>query len=193
MKFLKKTADSLIISEKLSYNGSAKDKKRLKELLLIEQKGFCAYSERFIKNIDSVHIEHFDGGLKNTDEDGYYNYNAVLAFMNLTKPKKIEPFKPILMPFDDDFNERIGFDENEYFVVAKDDIEAENLINYLGFNKYELAIDRESHIKRLRNVLEMVDNDIDEFVKFISKDKSNLSFPTAIENEFNIVLDSYLN
>ena len=78
------------------FNGLIYKKKsnrlKIRKILLKEQLGFCAYSERFISQIDKVDIEHFDPRLKLSDSDNYLNWYAVLAWMNEHKPKKIEPY-----------------------------------------------------------------------------------------------------
>ena len=106
MKFLKKQSDSKIIKENLSYSNSS-DRKEIRELLIAEQYEFCAYSERFIKKTDSVDIEHFNPTHKGTHTDNYYNWYAVLNWMNTHKPKKINSYLPILEPHSEDLLDRI--------------------------------------------------------------------------------------
>src|SRR5690606_33497693 len=130
-----------------------------------------AYSERFIKSTDSVHIEHFDGRLKPTEEDGYKNWYGVMAWFNEHKPKKIDPFLPILEPFSDDLKQRIKYEDGIYKIIREVDDEAQNLIDYLGFNKPELFSDRQKHISRINRLLEMLDNNIDSLKEELMKHK----------------------
>lgn len=71
MRFLKKIANSQIITDNLNYSNVGQ-RDSIRAILIKEQKGFCAYSERFIKHTDSVDIEHFDARKKNTVNDNYY-------------------------------------------------------------------------------------------------------------------------
>jgi len=78
MRYFKKQNTSAIISGNLMYDNVA-DRTKIRQILIKEQSGFCAYSERYIKHTDSVDIEHFDPRKKSTAEDGYYNWYAALA------------------------------------------------------------------------------------------------------------------
>ena len=161
-------------------------------MLLSEQFGFCAYSERFALNTDSIHIEHFDPRLKNKNTDNYKNWYAVLAWMNEHKPKNIEPYLPILEPSSPNLNNRIIYENGEYKAIDKGDIEANNLIKFLGLNKYELYKDRLNQIARIKSIKESYDNEVD-FYHVLANDKSNLSFITALEAEFGLNLFHLLN
>jgi hypothetical protein len=190
MHYLKKDENSEVIKQHLSYN-QPKDRNLLREQLLLEQKGFCAYSERYVKATDKRDIEHFDPRLKNTDNDNYYNWYVVLSWINEHKPKKIEPFLPILNPFSIEVIHRIIYEDGIFKVVRQDDIEAHNLIKFLGFNKRELTEDREKHIKRLQSLRELCGNDQD-FIELLKKDKESLSFITALEKELSLNLKHLL-
>ena len=184
MKYLKKLPHKELAS--LSYD-VPKDRSRIRELLKTLQYGYCAYSERFIKSTDSVHIEHFDGRLKGTEKDSYKNWYAVLAWMNEHKPKKIKPYLPILSPFADDLPERIIFNDGIFKTKNKEDEAAQNLINYLGWNKKALVDDRNRHLKRIK-LLKSFCNSNEEFKALLKADKDNLSFVTALEHQFKIPL-----
>lgn len=182
MKFLQKTEDSEIIARALTYDRQS-DRSEIRRLLKIEQKGFCAYSERYIQETDSPEIEHFDGRLKGSDEDGYSNWYLVLRWMNSHKAKKIEPYLPILSPYAEDLADRIRYDDG-LFVAREEDAAAQNLINYLGFNRYELCTDRNKHIERVKMVLrEFCDNDKELLKAYLLEDPIQLSFITALEIE----------
>ena len=191
MKFLKKDENSKILDENLNYNTQSQ-RKRIRELLLSEQSGFCAYSERYVMKTDSVHVEHFDPRLKNEENDNYKNWYAVLAWINEHKPNKIEPYLPILQPSHPNLNNQIKYVNGEYRAIDKNDSEADNLIRFLGLNKYELYKDRLNHIARIRFIKESSEND-DEFYEILSEDKSYLSFITALEVELELNLSHLIN
>jgi hypothetical protein len=191
MKFLKKQPNSSILQQKLSYNAT-KDNSLLRKLLVQEQQGFCAYSEMFFHAMESIHIEHFDGRLKNSETDNYYNWYAVLGWVNLHKPKKIAPYLPILQPSDPTFSDRIKYESGIYYAVNENDTEAKNLIKYLGFNKDELVKQRRYHLERLKFLYENVDKNIEDFKNYLKNHKQELSFITAIEFEFQLDLSDGL-
>lgn len=77
MKFLSKDPNSKILAENITYKkGATKNNSNLKELLLEEQKNFCAYTEKRIQETNSIEVEHFNPAKKYKDD--YYNYYAVL-------------------------------------------------------------------------------------------------------------------
>ena len=191
MKFLKKNNRSKITEEGLAYR-NPNHRNRIRQILIEEQKGFCAYSERCLNSTDSTHIEHFDPRLKNTDTDNYENWYAVLAWMNEHKPKKIDQFLPILFPGSENLKEKIEYCDGKFIPIDSTDIESNHLIEFLGFNKYELYQDRLRHISRIRAIKEMCDSS-EEFVEILSSDKSYLSFITALEAELKIELFHLLN
>ena len=51
--------------------------------MISEQKNFCAYTEKYLKPLDSPEVEHFNSKIKYQDD--YYNYYAVLRAANLYK------------------------------------------------------------------------------------------------------------
>ena len=76
MKFLTKYANSEILSNGLLYKkNSAINNRSLRDLLLKEQKGFCAYTEEYlIANTLCPEVEHFNSDKKY--KDNYYSqYN----------------------------------------------------------------------------------------------------------------------
>lgn len=185
----KENLDSKIVSENLSYSNQ-NDRKKIRYYLKKEQRGFCAYSERYLKESDAVDIEHFDPGLKNTDKDGYTNWYLTLHWMNSHKPKKLNKrFLPIVQPCDPGLEKRMVYSDDIWGVNDPDDKEGRNLISYLGLNKHELVIDRVNHVRRLKELRLLCDCE-DEFTNLLKRDPENLSFLTAIETEFNIPRDS---
>ena len=188
MNYLNKTSKSKVIEEKLLY-GHQGSRGKIRKYLLKEQLGFCAYSEVYVRNIDSIHIEHFDPRLKNTDNDNYYNWYAVKAWMNENRPKKIDKYLPILSPYNDIYK-RIKYENDAFMPKDNNDKEAINLIKFLGFNKPELVEDRLKHIQRLKSLKDLLNDD--DFINHFKRNKEELSFITALESEFNIDFKSLL-
>jgi len=190
MKYLSKKNDSEILKKEWKYETKSQ-RPKIRAALLKEQKGFCAYSERYIQQTDSPEIEHFDPRIKPTSKDGYQNWYAVLNWLNIHKPKKIEPHLPILHPSSPDLKERILYKDGLFQVANKDDEEAQNLINFLGWNKMEVVTDRQKHVQRVKFMKEMLAEET-LFLEQLKKDKLNLSFATALEAELGIDIDTLL-
>lgn len=189
MQLLRKLQNSDL--ETLKYS-KAGNRTSIKLGLIDEQYGFCAYSERFIKQTDSVHIEHFYPKAEYSNkEDDYMNWYAVLAWMNEHKPKKIKPFLPILEPSSKDILDRIKYFDGIFNPKKSTDIEAENLISFLGINKIEVRNDRFKHVQRVKKLKEMCSDD-EEFLEMLFDDWDNLSFITALETEFKFDLMSLI-
>ncbi len=188
MQYLIKTPASEAINLKYS---NPSDRQKIKEILLnTEQKGFCAYTERFVKKTDSVHIEHFSPKAEYPDKmDDYYNWYIVVALINENRPKKItsktDTFLPILMPYEKDFLQRITYENGEFVVVNKMDKEVDNLIKFLSLNHFMLYKDRSIHVDNIRILRSFCSNE-EEFFELLKSDKDNLSFATALKHELRI-------
>lgn len=183
MRYLKKSASSQVISNKWQY---PKDAKRIRDELLNEQIGFCAYSERYVQNTDAVDVEHFDARLKGKENDSYWNWYAVLSWMNKRKPRKIEPFEPILKPYSEDIEQRIKYEDGQFLAVDPNDEEADNLIEYLRWNSPELSEDRRKHIERIRSVQKVWGDDQERFFDYLVNHPENLSFFSALTVELGL-------
>ncbi|MCI0488016.1 MAG: hypothetical protein L0229_15610 [Blastocatellia bacterium] len=180
---MKKSEHSKVIANEWQY---PKDSTRIREELLNEQKGFCAYSERYIKKTDAIDVEHFDPRLKHTESDSYWNWYTVLHWMNIRKPRKIEPFEPILKPYSDDLQQRIKYQYGQFLAVNSTDREAENLIDYLRWNSPELTEERQKHIRRIRVVQRLCGEDQEAFFDHLLNDPDNLSFFSALSVELDL-------
>lgn len=183
--------DSTISLEDL-HDQNKGDRPRIRALLLKEQYGFCAYLECFVKQIDSLDIEHFDGRIKQTEADGYENWYAVLHFMNTHKLRIIEAFLPILPPSNPDLSQRIRYEDGVFKPLNIKDIEARNLISYLGFNRYELCEERSSHLAKIKGLLGILDGDEQELRRHLDQHKEELSFCTALESELGLSLSDLI-
>jgi hypothetical protein len=146
------------------------------------QKGYCAYSERYLKPLDSVELEHFDPREKNTEEDGFKNWHAVIRWMNAHKARRIENFEP-LPEIETWTADRVRY-EHGFFVCDEEDIETKNLIDFLGVNRQEVFEERANHIARIRNMRQKVG--VPMLMEILSESPEQLSFPTAIEAELDI-------
>jgi hypothetical protein len=183
MRYLDKTPESKILAADWRY---PQDASKIREALVRKQRGFCAYSERFIKHTDSCDVEHFDPNLKNTPEDSYWNWYGVLHWMNSHKPRKIEPYLPILPPHDSTRGKRIKYEDGLFVSVQDGDVEADNLVKYLGWNRPEVAKDRANHVRRIRDLRIFFGDDTAGFLNYLRGDPENLSFITALEAELDL-------
>lgn len=194
MKFLGKNANSQILAEGLTYQKNrAGNNNRLKELLLKEQKKFCAYTEKYIQELDSSEVEHFNSTIKYTDN--YYNYYAVIRKANQYKKdekyKTATFFHALFFQNKGDFNRRVKYIDGTYEEIYQNDIEAKNLIDFLGFNHPNLFRQRQNHINRLKGIFEDAKYDEGQRIEYFRKNTEDISFVTAIEIEFNINLSEF--
>ena len=195
MKFLSKTERSQILNENLTYQeGKSEHNRKIKELLLTEQKNFCAYSEKYIQELDSSEVEHFNTSLKYSDD--YYNYYAVIRKANLYKKdeeyKGASFFNSLFFQNSDEFNERIQYVKGGiYEEIKEDDQEAIDLIDFLGFNHPDLYTQRIRHIKRLKKSFEDASYSKEQCLEYFRNHHEELSFITAIENELGLDLSEF--
>jgi hypothetical protein len=187
MKKVLKSPISQIISSKMSYKSNGNNSK-IGSLLLKEQKGFCAYTEHYIGFDDANDIEHFNPTLKNKLEDNYYNWYKVKHLPNQRKTNNW--IQPILLPYADDFEDRVIYDEGEYFAKPNDN-EANNLIILLDLNNQKRVEDRKNYIKRRRESINDRKLQTDAEIKKYFQDKidneiNSISYLRAIQEEFKI-------
>lgn len=152
------------------------------EALTQLQKGYCAYSERYLKPLDSVELEHFDPRKKNTPADGISNWHAVIRWMNAHKSRRIENYEP-LPDIGTWTADRIRYEQG-LFVCNESDIETQNLIQFLGVNRQEVFEERSNHIARLRGIQQKLGDAL--LIEVLSESPEDLSFPTAIEAELGL-------
>lgn len=183
MRYLGKRDDSEIVREGWRY---PRDRERIAGALRREQRGFCAYSERYLQPIDAAEIEHIDPRDKDTDRDGYRNGYLVLRWMNLHKRRDIERFLPLLPPTAGDISRRITYRHGQFLPVDPADREADNLITWLGFNRPELAQERADHVRRVRRVLRLIGDE--QLQVLLRDDPFYASFATALEAELGIAV-----
>lgn len=187
MKRILKSSSSQIIIQNLSYRVNGNNSK-LGNLLLSEQKGFCAYTEQYIGFDDANDIEHFDPNLKGTQSDNYYNWYKVKHLPN--QRKTTNWLQPILMPFAVDFEDRVIYSDGEYFAKPKDE-EANNLILLLDLNNQKRVEDRKNYIKRRKESINDRKLQTEDEIKNYFQDKidneiKQISYLRAIQEEFGI-------
>ncbi len=186
MKYLAKDPQSPIIVAGWKYSTESQ-RPKIRQQLLVEQQNFCAYTERYVAPIDACEIEHFDDRLKKTPAaDSYWNWYAVHRWVNQRKPL-IGKFLPILMPYDPTLSQRIHYSEGAFRAINPDDLEAINLIKFLGWNDATLAAFRQKHVALMRDTqTRFFGDDPEGFRASIAKNPENLSFRTVLEAELGM-------
>ena len=193
MKFLSKQQSSVILKKGLTYKKD-RDNSKLREELQNEQKQFCAYTEKYIQELDSSEVEHFNSTLKYNDD--YFNYYAVIRNANLYKKdeayKEASFFDSLFFQNEEEFNSRIKYVGGLYYETDENDEEAKDLIDFLGFNHSKLYKQRKRHVKRLSKTFEAAKYSTKDYIKYFREHKEELSFITAIEEEFKVDLSGII-
>jgi hypothetical protein len=197
MKFLSKNSESEILKNNLVYSKTASNNQRLLNLLIEEQLNFCAYTEKYFENLDSIDVEHFNSSLKGTDKDDYFNYYAVLHKANLYKKdeKYIEAtfFESRFFQNRNIFDSRIQYVKGGYYEeIDLIDEEASQFIDFLGLNDERLFRDRNAHVRRLKEIFNNAGYSNDEILSHFKNHKNELKFVTAIEVELEIDLEEVI-
>lgn len=194
MKFLSKRSDSTILAQNLTYQKNRPSTNlTLKQLLLEEQKNFCAYTEKYVEELDSVEVEHLNSAKKYNDD--YYNYYAVVRVPNLYKKDEAYAdasfFESLFFQNAEQFNARIRFIDRMYEEIDESDIEARELIDFLGFNHDSLSRQRNRHVTRLKNRFEEAGYTQEQQLNYFREYPQELSFITAIEHELGLDLSEF--
>lgn len=189
MRRIKKPPDSKAKTLQYSKN-NAHHNRKIKDILLAEQKNICAYTESYVAREDGCDVDHFNPELKATDDDGYDNYFAVKSQWNKEKSStaKWMKFQPILHPTDDTFESRIHFHppDARYFADVRD-VAANNLINFLNLNDPDLKRQRHLYLERKRKELErsLESPDI-HFKNLLTAEPQAVYYIRAINETFGI-------
>lgn len=139
--------------------------------------------------MDACDIEHFDPRKKGAASDDYWHWYAVHHSVNMSKPRNIENYLPMLCPYGPDVPKRIHYAYGQFEPVDPSDQEAKNLIDFLGLNHPNMAESRARHIKRTRADKErFFKDDLPGFIDHLQAEITNLSYITALEAEFGISL-----
>jgi hypothetical protein len=189
-----KNQHSKIIVDQLRYiPKNSTNNKKIEEILLKEQKCFCAYTDEYISRTDARDIEHFNPGLKGTTEDNYSNWFLVKSQWNKEKSNKWENLQPVLHPTTDDFEERIVYLNGDYLAKSKLDIEADNLVKLLKLDDLGLADKRKKYIKRKKEDMAAYGQDVSAFfTTLINDDTCQISYIRAIKEEFGFDIWRFL-
>ncbi len=195
-RIIKDYYNSKIITDALSYDcKKGANNSILGNLLLKEQKSFCAYSEEFIDPVsDSNDTEHFNPDLKCSNDDLYSNWFKVKNKVNFKKRLKELEFKKnnisfldILHPCEDEFEEKLIYIVGEYRFQESSDIKVKNLIDFLELNRPEKIEHRRDFIIRKRKELEKWGDTIEDFFKILIEDDiRQIKYLRAIQEEFKI-------
>lgn len=189
MRRIEKKVDSIIAKEGLKY--AKRDNSRIAELLKAEQNSICAYTEEYLGRADKAEIEHFDPTIKSTDRDGYQNWFLVKAQWNNEKGRKARWLRhqPLLYPVSADFEARILYDNGNYILADKNDVEARKLRDYLKLNDEELAKQRVYYIQRMKDDVKSSGLTNQEFIDWCLSNppyQSTIYYIRAIEEELNV-------
>ena len=185
MKFLGKKKGSSIVADGIRYN-SKSGNEELRTRLIKEQSGFCAYTEKYIEPLDSVDVDHFDPRKKDTPEDGYTNWYAVLHKQNQKRPRKTESHLPLPNPAHPQMTGTIEFLAGQFVPVDEKDVETRNLIKWLGLDSFALLKQIQNHLSRIKFL--RAQKQEEEFLKYLNEHPRELSFISALEKEFNLKL-----
>jgi hypothetical protein len=194
MKFLSKNKASDVLKLNLTYKESdAEGNLELLEYLKEEQRNFCAYTESYFKNLDNVHVEHFNSALKYNDD--YYNYYAVLAAANNYKKDEeyvnADFFKSLFFQDNNTLDKRISYKDGVYLENDENDMEASSFIDFIGLNHPKVESDRAKHIARLQDTFNQAKYDSDAILNYFDKYPYELCFITAIEYHLKIDLSQF--
>jgi len=189
-----KDPDSEIVKNHLSYlSGDSYNNKKIANILLKEQKKFCAYTDEYISRTDAADIEHFNPTLKNTPDDNYNNWFLVKHQWNAEKSYKWNNYQPVLPPTAEDFEERIIYVDGDYISKSSEDEEARNLIRLLKLDDAALADERKRYIKRKREEIEIFRQDAQVFFETLINEQVRVSYPRAIKEELNVDVLEMIN
>ena len=184
MRRIIKNPNSKIVLQNVRYRTSG-DNSKLSQILLAEQKNFCAYTEEYIGTNDARDIEHFNPNLKDTIEDNYENWFCVKHKPNMHKSTKW--FEEILHPTFETFEERLVYLDGAFFPSDENDIETINLISLLDLNNEIFVKDRQKYIARRKEAIEdYKKTPTDYFEKKIRDEIWQIRYLRAIETEFGI-------
>ncbi|MBK9452070.1 MAG: hypothetical protein IPN95_22150 [Bacteroidetes bacterium] len=179
MKFLRKDPDSPILKKSKVYGHDALKNRALRNELLKEHPLTPNVYCRLTLNISNPAIKY---------KDDFFNYYAVLPWANRAKLRRSYDGSSFFQN-PEVLHERLTYRDDEFHPRNAEDKEASNLIQFLGLNDEELLVHRKAHIGRLKEVMEyLCEADRDRFFAYLTKHRPELSFPTAIEAEFNIDL-----
>jgi hypothetical protein len=143
----------------------------IKETLIKETYGKCAYCESKILHIDYGDIEHIEPKMKVPEKTFDWN-NLTLSCnkCNLKKKEYYNPCLPLLNPYKDNPEKEILFMGPFPFAKPGSD-KAKITIKRLNLDRAELIERRKDHLKKIEPLLELYEKTIDEELRVeIKKD-----------------------
>jgi len=158
----------------------------IRRLLVDLQRGYCAYSERWLDEpLDSEEIEHFTNDIKGSEHDGFFNWYVVLRKANQLKMgKHWSEYQPLPEPYTVEVQQRLDYKEGVFCPKNQGDQPISNLIEFTGAQDYPVVAERRNHISRIRWYRTQLT--AEQFEQMFREDPRQLSFPTAIEAELGI-------
>jgi len=183
-----KDPQSKVLTKNMKYvKGNSANNLKIAEELLIEQKGFCAYTDECITRSDARDIEHFNPTLKYTEDDGYNNWFVVKHQWNKEKSSKWAKHQPVLHPAAVGFDERIIYLDGDYVAGSAGDIEAINLVALLKLDDPALADKRKKYLRRKHSDLKDSGYDALTFFKILLEaEPCGVSYTRALKEEFGV-------
>jgi hypothetical protein len=192
VRFLLKDRSSRVLAEGLVYKDKGHNDQLL-DLLLDEQHGFCAYTEKRSTPLDTCAVEHFDTRKKRTAADDYFNYYAVLQSANQRKRRREQKHRGAAFFESLFFQKKAGLSRIRYLPgegvfeeTYEDDHEARDLVDFLGFNDEILFEERRKHVERLRELFREAEWGADRQRAYLNEHPEELSFVTALEAELGL-------
>ena len=186
-----KLDSSKILEDNLEYIPKG-DNSKIRKILFIEQKGFCAYTETYLGRSDQKDIDHFNPSKDFADRNKYHNLFLCKALWNKEKLNKWKDFQPILHPTAIDFEERVIYNKDLKIFEAKSekDIEAVHTVELLKLNDPDLANERKRYLNRMQEISEAYDCSIEDLFHKIIKnnDYTHLLFIRSVQDEFGFDL-----
>jgi len=168
-----------------------------------EQFNFCAYREQRLLSTASVSVEHFNATLKNTEADNYYNWYAVVQFINNRKrDKKYKTeaqakssfFGSMFFQNPIELADRIAYSKelNQFYEVDETDTEAAQLIDFLNLNHEQLMKHRANFVQRKQEQFEESGfQSNEEMLAWFRRHPEDVSFVTALESTLELDLSEF--
>jgi hypothetical protein len=191
MQRITKHPNSEIIIEALQYKPNG-DNSKLRDVLFEEQLGYCAYTETYLGRSDKKDIDHFNPSKDFEDRNHYHNLFLTKAQWNTEKSDKWGKYQPVLHPTADDFEERIVYQDGDYFVAKESDMEAKHIYELLKLYDPDLASERKNYIRQKKELIKSSGLNAQEFFTFMKENKNSIQFLRAIQEEFDIDIKSIL-
>lgn len=188
MRFLAKRPDAHALA--LTYAPKGHNE-AVRDALVADQHGFCAYSEARFDELATVAVEHFDHTLKGRDDAT--NWYAVHQLVNQRKRRREKEyaespfFETRFFQVPGALQARVRFlpDENVFEEIDPTD-------GFLGFNDPEVSTVRGRHVRRLKDLFQLAELDAAGRIAWLRDHPEDLSFPTALAATLDLDLDALI-